>query len=49
VVNIGKYPYIDTYSAFKDNTKQLKTELDDVLKAQDITTLYLTGLATDYW
>lgn len=49
VVNIGKYPYVDTYSAFKDNTKQLRTELDDVLKSQGITTLYLTGLATDFW
>jgi len=48
VVHLAKYPYIDAYSAFMDNAKKVKTELDDVLRARSISTLFITGLATDY-
>jgi len=39
---------IDSYSAFYDNGHMSQTELHDVLTAQNISTLYLVGLATDY-
>jgi len=39
---------IDSYSVFYDNGHITQTELDDLLKARDITTLYMAGLATDY-
>ena len=39
---------IDSYSVFYDNGHITKTELDDLLKARNIATLYLAGLATDY-
>ena len=31
-----------------DNAKQVKTELEDVLRSRSISTLYIAGLATDY-
>ena len=39
---------IDSYSGFFDNGKLKKTELDSILKANNIDTLYIMGLATDY-
>jgi len=48
VVQLAKYPYIDAYSAFMDNAKQVKTELDAILRSNSISTLYIAGLATDY-
>ena len=39
---------VDSYSAFFDNGKIHKTELDSILKANNIDTLYIMGLATDY-
>lgn len=39
---------IDSYSAFFDNGKRKKTNLDQILKDSDIDTLYILGLATDY-
>ena len=47
-VKLGRYPFIDSYSAFWDNSMRVKTELDDVLRAAKITKLYVTGLATDF-
>lgn len=38
---------IDSYSAFNDNAKKT-TGLAEYLKAQDITDVYVLGLATDY-
>ena len=40
--------FVDAYSAFMDNTKSLKTELDDELFSKGITHLIVTGIATDY-
>lgn len=39
---------IDSYSAFFDNGRLKKTDLDDMLKANNIDELYVVGLATDY-
>lgn len=47
IVQKGTNKYVDAYSAFMDNTKSLKTELDDTLKANEITKLYVAGIATD--
>jgi nicotinamidase/pyrazinamidase len=48
VIRKGMNPDIDSYSAFFDNGHKLKTELDDYLKAQQITDIHVVGLATDY-
>lgn len=44
----GQDPEVDSYSAFFDNGKKHKTDLDKVLKDKNIDTLYIMGLATDY-
>lgn len=43
----GSDPGIDSYSGFF-NASGNKTDLDDFLKTNDIDTLYILGLATDY-
>ena len=43
----GTDPKIDSYSAFFDNEKLAKTELDDKLKAKGVTDVYTSGIATD--
>jgi nicotinamidase-related amidase len=48
VVQKGGNQYVDSYSAFMDNTKKLKTPLDDTLQSNGITTIYVVGIATDY-
>ncbi|QNM14998.1 bifunctional nicotinamidase/pyrazinamidase [Fusobacterium hominis] len=48
VVYKGTDIHVDSYSAFFDNGKIHKTELDSILRANDIDTLYVMGLATDY-
>ncbi|MDU1911734.1 bifunctional nicotinamidase/pyrazinamidase [Fusobacterium sp.] len=48
IVYKGENPEIDSYSAFFDNGKKHKTSLDDILKKNNIDTLYIMGLATDY-
>ena len=44
----GTNPKIDSYSAFLENDKQTETGLAKYLKQQQIETLYILGLATDY-
>ncbi len=39
---------IDSYSAFYDNNHLYKTPLDDYLKQQEIWSLIICGIATDY-
>ena len=39
---------VDSYSGFFDNGKINKTELDSILKNNNIDTLYIMGLATDF-
>jgi len=47
VVKKGANQYVDAYSAFMDNTKQIKTELDAVLQNKGILNLFVVGIATD--
>ncbi|CAL1262907.1 unnamed protein product [Larinioides sclopetarius] len=44
----GTKPDIDSYSAFWDNMKLAKTELDDLLKQKNVTHVLVCGLAYDY-
>lgn len=39
---------IDSYSAFFDNGHRKSTGLEDILKLNDIDTVYIAGLVTDY-
>ncbi len=48
IVHKGIDPAIDSYSAFYDNAHQRSTGLYDYLKAENIHTVYIVGLATDY-
>ncbi len=48
VVFKGTDPEIDSYSAFFDNGRLKKTELDSYLQRNGITSIYVAGLATDY-
>ncbi|CAF0875369.1 unnamed protein product [Adineta ricciae] len=47
-VRKGLNPDVDSYSAFWDNNKQQKTDLDSILRRWNVTHVYVTGLATDY-
>ena len=47
-VNKGTDIEVDSYSGFFDNNKINKTELDDILKDNEINIVYIVGLATDY-
>lgn len=44
----GSDPNIDSYSAFFDNEQRRATGLGDYLKSQNVTDVYLLGIATDY-
>lgn len=44
----GIDPAIDSYSAFHDNGRRRSTGLRDFLRMQDVTDVYIMGLATDY-
>ena len=48
VVYKGTNPNVDSYSAFFDNAKREKTNLDEILKENGIKSIYIVGLATDY-
>lgn len=38
---------VDSYSAFRDNTKSIRTTLDGILKKKGIKTVFLAGIAED--
>lgn len=44
----GTDPLIDSYSGFYDNNRMQDTGLSAYLKEQNVDTLYVAGLATDY-
>jgi nicotinamidase/pyrazinamidase len=44
----GTDPTIDSYSAFFDNAHRKSTGLGEWLREQNVTSVYLLGLATDY-
>ena len=48
IVQKGTGAFVDAYSAFADNTKRLKSDLDSTLQGLGIETLYVVGIATDY-
>lgn len=48
IVQKGKNPEIDSYSAFQDNNHFMKTGLDDYLKKNNIEMVEIVGLALDY-
>jgi nicotinamidase/pyrazinamidase len=48
VVQKGQDPLIDSYSAFYDNEHRRSTGLAELLRARDVSHLFLAGLATDY-
>ena len=48
VVRKGIDPNIDSYSAFWDNQRLHKTELDEMLIGMGVTRAYVCGLTTDY-
>lgn len=48
VVEKGKDPLVDSYSAFFDNLRQRATGLEAKLKEAGVDEVYLAGLATDY-
>lgn len=48
LIKKGQNSEVDSYSAFFDNNKLEKTELDSILKKNNITHLYIVGVATDY-
>lgn len=48
IVYKGTDENVDSYSGFFDNGKINKTELDAILRKNNIDTLYILGLATDY-
>jgi len=48
IVQKGKTHNIDSYSAFQDNNKLIKTDLADFLKQNKIKILEIVGLALDY-
>jgi nicotinamidase-related amidase len=47
VVQKGMNQYVDAYSAFMDNTQNLKTELDMKLQEKGIKKIFVVGIATD--
>jgi nicotinamidase-related amidase len=48
VLQKGLYQYVDSYSAFMDNTRRLKTPLDNIMQENNVGTIYIMGIATDY-
>ncbi len=48
IIYKGTDSEIDSYSAFFDNGRLKKTELDSYLKRNNISTIYVSGLTTDY-
>jgi Amidases related to nicotinamidase len=48
VVQKGTDRTIDSYSGFFDNARRKKTPLEGQLRARDVDTLHVMGLATDY-
>jgi nicotinamidase/pyrazinamidase len=48
IVRKGVSKFYDSYSAFCDNARVAKTELEQLLVERGVRTVYLCGLATDY-
>lgn len=48
IISKGTDPLVDSYSGFFDNARRHGTGLHDYLQSQNVSELYVTGLATDY-
>ena len=48
IIKKGKKPNFDSYSAFSNPNKVVKTELEDILRRKGVSDVYICGLATDY-
>ncbi|MGP1500696.1 MAG: bifunctional nicotinamidase/pyrazinamidase [Bergeyella cardium] len=48
IIKKGTHPEFDSYSAFQDNHRFMKTDLDDYLRSKGIKTIEIAGLALDY-
>ncbi|GAA0482291.1 MULTISPECIES: bifunctional nicotinamidase/pyrazinamidase [Tatumella] len=48
IIRKGCHPHIDSYSAFTEADRQTTTGLAAYLRARDIRTLWIAGLATDF-
>jgi nicotinamidase/pyrazinamidase len=48
IIRKGFRQYLDSYSAFFENDRATSTGLDGYLKALDVTSVLIGGLATDY-
>ena len=47
VVHKGINPEVDSYSAFFDNAKLGKTSLEEMIKEEEVSDVYVCGIATD--
>ena len=47
IVKKGFNPDVDSYSAFFDNKKLGKTNMEELIREKDVTDLYICGIATD--
>ena len=47
IIHKGYNPDIDSYSAFFDNKKLGKTKMEEILRAQGVTDVFVCGIATD--
>lgn len=48
VVRKGANKFVDSYSAFMDNTQTFQTNLDSALQNRGVDTIYVAGIATDF-
>ena len=48
IIPKGTDPEIDSYSGFFDNGRRKETELHNYLQQQNVTEVYVIGIATDY-
>jgi nicotinamidase/pyrazinamidase len=48
IIRKGSNPLVDSYSGFHDNGHRQSTGLADLLRKNDVSHVYLVGLATDY-
>ena len=46
-VKKGFNPDVDSYSAFFDNKKLGKTNMEELIRKEEVTDLYVCGIATD--
>ena len=47
VIYKGVNPDVDSYSAFFDNQKLSKTSLEEMIRKEGVTDVYVCGIATD--